>query len=333
MVTDTRASLFSNCRIIMHDRIRSFFWTALGACMFGMPVQAALVFFDNFDNCFHGEPGLVGSVWPKWPNATDHMNAWNNMNHTPGGTTSIRQDPEDPATLANYHDFGAAAVAVTATAWLFDNNSRLGVYAFPINFFFSLYGDSASGPTGFTDYLQIGLAPLPLFTDYNTYGYRSKSGGPVTTSVNRTNAIAGSADASGWIKFTIHADSLASGGHVGFYINDVLVGTASRMPGVDLRYFFMGTQSKNYEFFWVDDVSIDVAIPQITSMTVSGGTVTIHFISSDASELASAFSLVSSSLVNGVYSPAAGAAITGSGGSYQAKVPMSGDVQFYRIQR
>jgi hypothetical protein len=29
----------------------------------------------------------------------------------------------------------------------------------------------------------------------------------------------------------------------------------------------MGTQSKNYEFFWVDDVSIDVAIPQITSIT------------------------------------------------------------------
>jgi hypothetical protein len=95
----------------------------------------------------------------------------------------------------------------------------------------------------------------------------------------------------------------------------------------------MGTQSKNYEFFWVDDVSIDVAIPQITSIAVSGGMVTINFTSSDASELASAFTLVSSSTVNGAYSAAAGAVITGSGGSYRATVPTSDPAQFYRIQR
>lgn len=311
--------------------IHPFSWAALAAVLLAAPVEAAPIFFDNFDNCFHGEPGLVGSVWPTWPNATDHMNAWHNMNHTPGGTTSIREDPEDPATLANYHDFGAAAVAVTATAWLFDNNSSIGVYAFPINFFFGLYGDSVSGPTAYTDYLLLGLAPY--FADYNTYGYRSRTGGFGNTGVTRTNAIAGSPDASGWMKFTIHADSLVSGGLVGFYINDVLVGTSTRQPGVSLRYFFMGTTSKNYEFFWVDDVSIDVAIPEITGIAVSSGTVTINFTSSDPSELASAFTLVSSSTVNGAYSPAAGATITGSNGSYLATVPASGDVQFYRIQR
>jgi hypothetical protein len=68
-------------------------------------------------------------------------------------------------------------------------------------------------------------------------------------------------------------------------------------------------------------------------MTVSGGTVTINFISSDASELASAFTLLSSSTINGVYSSAASASVTGSGGSYQATAPTRGDVQFYRIQR
>lgn len=312
--------------------IRSFCWATLGLALVAS-AQGAPLFADNFDNSFPGEPALISSIWPKWPNATDHMNAWNNHNHTPGGTTSIRQDPEDPATLANYHDFGAAAVAVTATAWLQDENSAIGVYAFPINFYFGLYGDSASGPTANTDYLLLGLTPPPTFADYNTYGYRTKSGGAGNTFVTRSNAIAGSADGSGWIKMTIHADSLAAGGHVAFYINDVLVGTASRKPGISLRYFFMGTQSKNYEFFWVDDVSIDVAIPQITSITVSGGTVTINFISSDASELASAFTLVSSSMVKGVYSPAAGATITGSGGSYQATVPTVGPAQFYRIQR
>ena len=253
----------------MNNTMRCVPWTTLASFMLGASAQAALVFFDNFDDCFHGEPGLVAAAWTKWPTATDHLNAWHDTNHTPGGTTSIRQDPEDPATLANYHDFGPAAVAVTATAWLLDNNSRLGTYPFPLNMYIGLYGDSPSGPTGSTDYLLLGLSPT--FADYNTYGYKSLSGGIGNTSVNRTNAIAGSADGSGWIKLTIQADSLAAGGHVGFYINNVLVGTTYRTPGVSLRYFFMGSQSKNYEFFWYDDISIDVAIPQITGITVSGG--------------------------------------------------------------
>jgi len=100
---------FSACRLVL---------------FFAASAQAAPLFFDNFDNSFPGEPGFPGSVWPKWPTATDHMNASQNHNHTPSGTTSVRLDPEDPFTLANYHDFGAAAVAVTATAWVFEDNKR-----------------------------------------------------------------------------------------------------------------------------------------------------------------------------------------------------------------
>jgi hypothetical protein len=297
------------------------------------PAQAAALFFDNFDNSFWGEPGLVGSVWPKWPIATDHMNASLNHNHTPGGTTSIRLDPAFHQTLANYHDFGAAAVAVTATAWVFEDNNQVGSSTYPINYSIGLFGDSAS-PTDNTDYLLLGLNPG--YADYNTYGYKSLSGGIGNTSVTRAAALAGSADASRWIKLTIQADSLAAGGHVGFYINDVLVGSTYRTPGISLRYFFMGTpgiplQTANYEFFWFDDISI-VAIPEITGITVSDGWITIDFISA-VSEQASDFTLVSSSTVNGVYSPAAGASITGSGGSYQATVLTSDPAQFYRIQR
>jgi len=198
----------------------------------------------------------------------------------------------------------------------------------PLNYYVGLYGDSAS-PTDNTDYLLLGLSPT--FADFNTYGYRSRTGGTGNTGVTRTAAIAGSADASGWFKFTIQADSLAKGGQVRFYINNSQVGTTSRQPGVSLRYFFMGSQSKNHEFFWFDDVSV-VAIPEITGIAVSGGTVTINFIGA-ASEQASDFTLVSSSTVNGVYSPAAGANITGSGGSYQATVPTNDPGQFYRIRR
>jgi hypothetical protein len=52
-----------------------------------------------------------------------------------------------------------------------------------------------------------------------------------------------------------------------------------------------------------------------------------------ASDSPSAFTLLSSPTVNGTYSPAAGAVINGSGGSFQATVPASGQRQFYRVVR
>ena len=57
----------------------------------------------------------------------------------------------------------------------------------------------------------------------------------------------------------------------------------------------MGSQSKNFQFLWYDDVSV-VAIPQITDVAVSGGTVTINFLGA-VSEQASDFTLLSASTV------------------------------------
>src|SRR5512136_1479192 len=114
-------------------RIRRFSWATLAAFMLAAPAQAAPLFFDNFDNSFPGEPALLDWLWPKWPKATDHLNTRYNQNHTPGGTASEGQDPMDPYTLANYHDFGAFDVAVTATAWLWDGNTHTGTPAFPVN--------------------------------------------------------------------------------------------------------------------------------------------------------------------------------------------------------
>jgi hypothetical protein len=71
--------------------------------------------------------------------------------------------------------------------------------------------------------------------------------------------------------------------------------------------------------------------PDITGISVSAGTVTIKF-TGGASDLASAFTLLSSGTVKGAYS-ATGAPITGSAGSYTATVPANGAMQFYRIQR
>jgi hypothetical protein len=75
-----------------------------------------------------------------------------------------------------------------------------------------------------------------------------------------------------------------------------------------------------------------VAPPRITSINVSGGTATIQFTSA-ATDPSSAFTLDSAGVVDGIYSPASGAVITGSGGTYQATVSTSGPTQYYRITR
>jgi hypothetical protein len=68
----------------------------------------------------------------------------------------------------------------------------------------------------------------------------------------------------------------------------------------------------------------------ITNLRVAGETVTVNFTGSP-SDSPSAFTLLSSAAVNGTYATAAGAVITGSGGSFQATVPTNGPTQFYRI--
>ena len=72
--------------------------------------------------------------------------------------------------------------------------------------------------------------------------------------------------------------------------------------------------------------------PVITSVGVANGMVIIHF-TAGSSDSASEFLLMSASTPNGTYSQAAGAVITGSGGSFQATVPVGGQLQFYRIVR
>jgi len=70
----------------------------------------------------------------------------------------------------------------------------------------------------------------------------------------------------------------------------------------------------------------------ITGITVSGGTVTIHF-TAGSSDTAGGFVLLSASAAQGPYTPAAGAIITGSGGTFQATIPLSSTMQYYRIER
>ena len=71
--------------------------------------------------------------------------------------------------------------------------------------------------------------------------------------------------------------------------------------------------------------------PQITGIVPSGTNFVITF-TGPASDPASAYTLLSGALVSGVTNVAP-ATITGTNGVYQATVPASGPVQFYRVRR
>ena len=72
--------------------------------------------------------------------------------------------------------------------------------------------------------------------------------------------------------------------------------------------------------------------PVITSVTVSNGMVTIRFTAGSA-DSPSDFSVLGASVVTGPYATVTGAVISGSGGSFLATLPASGQIQFYQVTR
>jgi hypothetical protein len=80
-------------------------------------------------------------------------------------------------------------------------------------------------------------------------------------------------------------------------------------------------------------VTSSAQAPVITSIEVAAGMVTIRF-TSGSGDTAGGFVLLSASVAQGPYSPAAGATITQLGpGLFQATVPVSNSPQYYRIER
>jgi hypothetical protein len=73
--------------------------------------------------------------------------------------------------------------------------------------------------------------------------------------------------------------------------------------------------------------------PSFTKIVFSGSNIVLTF-TANTTDVASAFTLLSASTANGAFTPAAGASISQiSPGNFQALVPASGPVQFYRIKK
>jgi hypothetical protein len=228
-----------------------------------VPALAAPNLFDDFENGVGGD--IVWTPWGGNPGDPTTPIGNNNLvttdsshNHTLGGSRAARVHASDPAAWNGYADFGATAGFVRAEAYVFEDHN---VTNNEVTNMLSLYGDGAN-PGNFTDYLQLGVVPFYPQGSLG-YGWRTNQGG-----INNTSpAVSRKA---GWTKLAIEADALAAGGQVRFYIDDALVGTSQRTPGVNLRWVRIGNNSKRYENFWYDDVSVTPE-PASLVLLVAGG--------------------------------------------------------------
>jgi hypothetical protein len=239
------------------------------AFLFAAQSWAALPFSDNF------ESGVNGSIWKPWTTGGNDnlLTGDTSHNHTPAGNQAARANASDPATWNGYADFGATTVPagqrLRADVWLFEDFNNNGTNpAQPVTNMLALFGDAAT-PNAFTDYIQLGVVPF-FPGGSQTYGFRTRyndatGGGIIDTGVSRKP---------GWTELSIEADPYSSGGAVRFFIDGVLKGSSFRAGGnggagglsqVDLRYVRLGNNSKTYENFWYDDVSVSL-VPEPASI-------------------------------------------------------------------
>jgi hypothetical protein len=238
-----------------------------------LALQAAPVWAVSFYEDF--EANVSGSVWFPWgnppPGDSQLVTTSTNHNHTPAGSKSARANASDPAYWTGYADFGATAGKIVASAWLYEDFSNNGTNgAQPVTNMFSLYGNG-SWPGVFSDYIQIGV--VPFYPAGGTgYGFRTRYNDATGAGIINANV----ARKAGWTQLGIEVDALGDGGQIRFYIDGNQVGTSFRaganggagsLSAVDLRYVRIGNNSKTYENFWYDDISV---VPEPSSLIIAG---------------------------------------------------------------
>jgi hypothetical protein len=240
--------------------------------LLAFPLQAQTLFYDDFESGVGGD--IVWSPLGNVSGDTHTPNGFNNLvttdtSHALSGTHSARAWEADPAHWNGYADFGTTGSALKASAYLYEDMNYIPPYSdqptwkqpyIEVRSMFSLWGDNSSdtlsGIATSTDYVQFRLIPdvdrpPNAAPDHYSYGIETKYNDDHGLGIIDTGVLR----AKSWTKFTIEADSVASGGQVRFYIDDALVGSSYR-SGPDLRWVMIGSDKISYENFWYDDISV-----------------------------------------------------------------------------
>ncbi len=119
-------------------------------------------------------------------------------------------------------------------------------------------------------------------------------------------------------------------------VGNLYAGTSAAVGSVRSRWQAISPPGPNQATtpaLAVVQVAAGVTAPHITSINYNNGVVTINFTGA-TTDLATSFSLQSSSTVNGTFANVLGAVATSNGpGSFTFTTPASGSTQFYRISR
>lgn len=217
-------------------------------CAMVAPVLATPNLFEDFENGVGGDivwtpyGGISGD--PTTPVGSNNLLTTATGEHSRSGTKSARTWAGE-APWNGYTDFGSTSEFVRAEVYVYEDNSYTGDQ--PVTNMLCLLGDNGTNKAGTgADYLQIGVVDF-WPGDNTTYGSRTKAGD--------TYGVSNISRKSGWTKLAIEADALADGGQVRYYVDDVLLSTGQR-TATNLRWVRIGNNSKSYETFWYDDLSV-----------------------------------------------------------------------------
>lgn len=222
--------------------------------MASAPAWAALPFHEDF------ESGNM-SNWTQFPGSAAALSIhgpdpWKSIDPGPWGVHegfSARQSAlvAGGNGIASFHNFGEHTGAIYAEAYMFED---LTTSADPIQAAITLTPVDGGGNPVFSDFLRIGI--LQFSGTNAVYSFRTAATGFTQTSVARK---------SGWTKFAIEADA-GAGSQVRFYIDDVLVGTDTRV-GSNFSAITLGQNFSNFENFWYDGVLVT---PEPASLLLIG---------------------------------------------------------------
>jgi hypothetical protein len=229
------------------------------------PMAGQTLFFADFENGV--SRNTSGGTWTRYPGAIEWLQSDTSHNHTPGGSLSARAVEADPYTYNSYADFGATSGGLRATVYSFEDMTYVPPYLdhpvwkrpyIEVRSMFSLFSQPPSGPGDpLGDYIQIRLIPDVVrpenpAPDHYSYGIRTKYNDDHGLGIIDTGVLRKESE---WLKLVIEVDSVAEGGEVRLFIDDVPVGTSQR-SGADLRWVMLGATNITYENYWYDDVSV-----------------------------------------------------------------------------
>jgi hypothetical protein len=233
--------------------------------------QNVLPWFDNFD------PGPHATYVP-WPGSPSDLLA-SDTAHALSGSASLRAFASDPGNWTSSYQMSSDTANgvrgyIAADVYVWDDNSVANTASTPVNAMLAYVGANNSTTPGFgTDYAELGIISGNT-ANLDNWVVRVRSYDQANGTTWFDTGVSRASLAQTWAHLQIVADALPSDGGDGlfhFFINgnEVVSDTVnlSRNSAVGEEWVRMGSNSKTYENFWYDNLSI---VPEPSGLVLLG---------------------------------------------------------------